>query len=117
MQQENKRNRHKNLTNALWADRVSTKRSINISPFQLVYGVEKIFPTSLVVPMMKILQEIDKEPNDIQRRINQKIHLQQSRDEVFSHTSKPQEKIKNIYDNKTKANDFKLGYVVLHWDA
>ena len=88
MLQENKRNWHKNLTNALWVDRVSTKRLISMSAFQLVYGVDTVFPTSLDIPMMKILKESDCEPNDIQRRINQMIHLQKSRDEVFSHTSK-----------------------------
>ena len=88
-----------------------------MSPFQLVYGVDTVFPTSLAVPVMKIMQEVKNEPNDIQRRIDQMIHLQKLRDEVFSHNSKLHEKIKNIYDRKTKADDFKLGDVVLHWDA
>ena len=48
MLQENKRNWHKKLTNSLWADRVSTKISINISPFQLVYGIDTVFPIYLV---------------------------------------------------------------------
>ena len=65
MLQENKRNCHNKLTNSLWADRVSTKRSINMSPFQLVYGIDTIFPTSLAIPVMNILQEVDNEPNDI----------------------------------------------------
>jgi transposase InsO family protein len=30
---------------SLWDDRVTTKRSLSVSPFQLVYGVEAIFPT------------------------------------------------------------------------
>ena len=66
MLQENKRNWHKRLTNALWEDRHSTKRSINMSPLDIVYGVDTIFPTYLVIPMMKNLQEIQSEPNDIQ---------------------------------------------------
>ena len=45
------------------------------------------------------------------------IHLQQSRDEVFSNTSNLHEKIKNIFDRKTKADDFKIGDIVLIWDA
>lgn len=66
---------------------------------------------------MKILQEIDSEPNDIQRRINQMIHLKQPREEVFNHTPKIQEKIEKIYEKKTKVDDFKLGDIVLRWDA
>lgn len=66
----NKKNWHKKLINVLWVDRVNTKRSIGMSPFQLVYGVDTIFPSSFVVPVMKILKELDSETNDIQRRIN-----------------------------------------------
>ena len=54
-------------TNALWDDRVSTKISISMSPFQLVYGVDIFFPSSLAVTVMRILQEVENEPNDIQR--------------------------------------------------
>jgi transposase InsO family protein len=36
--QENKKAWHKNLIHALWADRISPKRSIATSPFQIVYG-------------------------------------------------------------------------------
>ena len=74
--EENKKNGHKKLTNALWADRLTTKRSIGTSPYELVYGMEVVFPSSLRVPVMKLLQEAQVEPNDIQRRINQTIHLQ-----------------------------------------
>ena len=45
------------------------------------------------------------------------IHLQQTREEVFQNTSKLQEKIKKIYDRKTKEDNFNLGDVVLRWDA
>jgi len=74
--EDNKKNLHKNLVNALWADRLTTKRSIGTSPYELVYGMEARFPSSLGIPVIKLLQEIQAEPNDIQRRINQTIHLQ-----------------------------------------
>eukprot|EP00253_Pinus_taeda_P007374 PITA_07374 len=49
---------HKKLTNALWADRLSTKKSIGMSPYELVYGMEAKFPSSLGKPIVKLLQEI-----------------------------------------------------------
>jgi hypothetical protein len=73
--QENNKSWHNKLVFALWVDRISTKRSIDMSPYQLVYGTEAIFPLSLGVPVMKLLQEAQVEPNDFQRRINQMIHL------------------------------------------
>jgi len=73
--EENKKNWHKKLTNALWADILTTKRSIGTSPYVLAYGMEVVFPSSLGVPVMKLLQEAQVQPNDIRRRINQTIHL------------------------------------------
>jgi hypothetical protein len=96
--QENKKSWHDKLVFALWADRLTTKRSIGMSPYQLVYGIEVVFPTSLGVPVMKLLQEVQAEPNDSQRRINQMIHLHQTREEVFNKTQVIQENIKKIFD-------------------
>ncbi len=45
------------------------------------------------------------------------IHLQQTREEDFQNTFRLQEKIKNIYDRKTKEKKFQLEDVVLWWDA
>eukprot|EP00253_Pinus_taeda_P012239 PITA_12239 len=98
-------------------DRLSTKRSIGTSPYQLVYGMEAIFPSSSGIPMIKLLQEIQAEPNDIQRRINQTIYLQQTREEVYHRAQVLQEKLKKIFDKRTKAEDFFIGDKVLKWDS
>ena len=75
MLQENKKAWHLKLKYALWADWICTKRSIGTSPYELVYGVEAIFPTSLGVLVMKLIQGLEEEPNTVQRRINQLIAL------------------------------------------
>ena len=51
------------------------------------------------------------------RRINQTIHLQQTRDEVYNRAMKFQENIKKLFDKRTKAADFKVGDKVLKWDS
>ena len=61
MLEANKKNWHKKLINALWADWVSSKKPIGLSPFQTVYGVDTVFPSSLAVPIMKLLQEAGSE--------------------------------------------------------
>eukprot|EP00253_Pinus_taeda_P011343 PITA_11343 len=76
-----------------------------------------VFPTSLAVPVVKLLQEAGSEEDPMQRRINQMIHLQQTREEVFQNTCKLQERIKKIYDRKAKADTLQLDEVVLRWDA
>jgi hypothetical protein len=55
--EESKKTWNAKLKFALWADRVSTKKSIGTSPFQLVYGTNTIFPASLGSLVMKYLQE------------------------------------------------------------
>ena len=81
--QENKRSWHSKLKYPLSADRISTKRAIGTSPFQLVYGLDVVFPASLGLPVMKYLQEGETELNAIKRRINQLIEIQQVRDGVY----------------------------------
>ena len=55
--QDNKKDWHKKLIHALWADMITTKRSIATSPFQIMYGTKEIFPTALGFPMMRFLHE------------------------------------------------------------
>jgi len=105
------------MVNALWADRLTTKKSIGMSPYQLVYGMDVVFPSSLGVPVMKIIQEVHVEPKDVQRRINQTIQLQQSREEVYNRTQVIQENIKKIFGRRTKFDDFNIGDQVLRWDS
>ena len=67
---ENKKAWHIHLKYALWANRISTKRSIGISPFQIVYGTDFILPINLALSVMKLWQDSNEELNDITRRIN-----------------------------------------------
>jgi len=72
----NKKSWNKRLVHALWADQISQKKSIGMSSFELVYGVDTIFPTSLAAPVIKLLQEAGSEEDHMQRRLNQMVHLQ-----------------------------------------
>lgn len=51
------------------------------------------------------------------RRINQTIHLQQTREEVYNRALKVQENIKKLFDKRKKASDFKICDKVLKWDS
>jgi hypothetical protein len=54
--EDNKKSWDSKLKFALWEDRVTTKRSIGTTPFQLVYGIEVVFPTQIAIPMENFLQ-------------------------------------------------------------
>ena len=115
--EENKSDWHKRFKYALWADRISTKRAIGMSLFQLVYGVEVVFPTSLRVPTIKLLQEQEDEPNHMQRRINQIIELNEMWHKAYDKVKTHPKNIKNTFDRKVKEEQFHINDLVLKWDA
>jgi hypothetical protein len=78
--EQNARGWDSKLKFALWADRVTCKKSIGTSPFNLVYGTEAIFLVQLALSVAKFLQETDSEPSDLTRRIHNLVELQQDRE-------------------------------------
>ena len=54
---ENQRSWHLALPNALWADRVTPKNSLGVSPYTLVYGKEPILPHNILLPSSKLAQD------------------------------------------------------------
>jgi hypothetical protein len=81
--EENKKAWDSKLKFSLWDDRVTTKRSLGTSPFQLVYGTEVVFPTQLALPVEKLFQEYEGEPDNMVRRIHQLVEVQQTREQVM----------------------------------
>ena len=51
------------------------------------------------------------------RRINQTIHLQQTREEVYNKALQKKISIKKLFDKRTKASNFKIGAKVLLWNS
>jgi hypothetical protein len=96
---------------------VTTKRSLGISPFQLVYGTEAVFPSQLALPVEKLFQDYHGEPDDMIRRIHQLVEVQQTREQVMDRAHDRQQKIKQAFDKKSIQEDFLLGDLVLKWDA
>ena len=83
---ENRKNWDSELVYALWVDRVSSKKSIGTSPFQLVYGVEAVILVQLTLPVMKFFREEVEESNPTQRRMLQMIELNQVREALVEKT-------------------------------
>ena len=62
---ENQRSWHLALPNALWADRVTPKNSLGVSPYTLVYGKEAVLPPNILFPSSIIAQESRGTDNEI----------------------------------------------------
>jgi hypothetical protein len=114
---ENKKAWHIHLKYALWDNRICTERSIGISPFQMVYGNNVILPINLSLPMMKFWQDSNEEPDDVTRRVNQLVEVQQNRAKVNERLQRYQDNMKALFDRKAKDRDFLLGDLVLKWEA
>lgn len=54
--EDNKRKWDSKLKFALWADRVTTKKSTGNSLLKLIYGTNVVFPIHLTLPVAKFLQ-------------------------------------------------------------
>jgi hypothetical protein len=115
--EDNKRAWDSKLKFSLWADRVTTKKSLGISPFQLVYRIEVIFPTQLALSVVNFLQNFEGEPNHVVRRIHQMVEVQQIREKVMNRAYNHQQKIKQAFDRKGRKKGFEQGDLVLKWDA
>jgi len=101
---------------ALWADRISTKKSIGTSPFHLAYGTDAVIPLQLGILVMKFIQEDAEETNDLQRRMFQFIHLSEERERVNQKALDFKEKMKVAFDKKVKKEVFHVNELVLRWD-
>jgi hypothetical protein len=73
---ENKKFWHVHLKYTPWENQIGMKKSINTSPFQMVYGTEVVLPINLELPVMKLWQDEKEEPNHVTRIINQLIEIQ-----------------------------------------
>ena len=93
MMPENKRNWDTQLVHALWENKLSGKKSIGMSPFQLVYGTDVVMPLKLSLPVMKFLQDEVDDENPIQRRMLQLIEAHQIRESLLDKVQKYHTKV------------------------
>eukprot|EP00253_Pinus_taeda_P032933 PITA_32933 len=114
---DNKKNWDSKLKYALWADRVTIKRSTGNSPFNLVYGTEAIFPIQLTLPVAKFLQTEQNEEEEVARRITDLAKIHHIREPLVEKAAAHRKKIKEAFDRNTKADNFQVGDLVLKWDA
>jgi len=115
--EDNKKNWDSKSKYALWADRVTTKKSTGVSPFKLVYGIEAVCPIQLILPLAKFLQEEQNEEEDTVKRIIDLAEVHQIREQLVEKFVVHQKKIREAFDRREKVDNFQVGDLVLKWDA
>lgn len=111
--EDNKRTWDSRLKYALWADRVTTKKSTGNFPFKLVYGIEAIFPIQLTLLVAKFLQKEQNEEDNTAKRISDLAKVHQIRDPLIEKSATYQKRIKEAFDRKAKMDNFQVGDLVL----
>ena len=117
MLEDDKKNWDSKLKYALWADRVTIKKSTGNSPFKLVYGAEAVFPIQLTLPVEKLLQTEQNEEEEMAKRITNLVEVHQIREQLVEKVAAHQKKVKEAFDKKEKIYIFQVGDLVLMWDA
>eukprot|EP00253_Pinus_taeda_P029152 PITA_29152 len=117
MLEDDKKNLDSKVKYALWADRVTIKRSTGNSPFKLVYGTEAVFPIQLTLPVEKFLQQEQNEEEAMAERITDLAEVHQIREQLVERSAGHQKKINATFDRKKKIDNFQVGDLVLKWDA
>lgn len=60
----NQRQWYTKVKNALWDDRITMKKTIDTSPYKVVYGKEARFPLSLELPSLELTHQLEFEGVD-----------------------------------------------------
>ena len=76
-----------------------------------------MFPVQLALPVACFMQENQEEPDDMVRRINQLVELEETWNQVDQRLMEYQEKMKNVFDQHVKDRKFQVGDLVLRWDV
>ena len=62
------------------------------------------------------MQESQEEPDDVTRRINQLVELEETRNQVNQRLVEYQEKMKDLFGKHAKHRNLQIGDLVLIWD-
>ena len=98
---ENQRSWNIALPNALWADRVTPKKSLGVSPYTLIYGKETISLPNILLPSSQLAQASRGSNSDVlQAQINTLLKLEKSRSKSKERFKHQQEIVKRWLDKQ-----------------
>ena len=83
----------------------------------MVYGRFFVFPIQITLPVAWFLQESEEEPNDLIRRMNQLVELNETREQVSLRLAEYQENMKGLFNQRAKDKEIQVGDLVLQWDV
>ena len=98
---------------ALWAYRTSVKTATGFTPFQLVHGVESVFPIECEIPSLKLAVELLPDTSSLEERLLHLEHLDEQRRDAATMNEAHKNRVKVQYDKAVKPRVFSEGDLVL----
>jgi hypothetical protein len=111
-----KSNWHSMLYSALWAYQTSVKTAINFSPFQLIYGLEAVFPIECQIPSLKLAVQLFPDTSPLEEQLVHLKQLNEQRRDVALANEAHKHKVKCQYDKSVHPQIFYEGDLVLVYD-
>lgn len=109
-------NWHIMLYLTLWAYRMSVKTATSFTLFQLVYGLESIFPVECEIPSFKLVVELLPDTSSLEKFLLHLEHLdEQCRDSTIINEAH-KKRVKTQYDKTIRPRIFCEGDLVLVYE-
>ena len=112
----NKSNWHVMLFLALWVYWTSVKTATGFTPFQLVYGVEAIFPIECEIPSLRIAVQLLPETSALEAKLVELEQLDETCRDVATANEAHKRHVKIQYDKPIHPRIFSEGDLVLVYD-
>ena len=105
--EDNQRCWHQKLRIALWADRITPKRSIGNSPFMLVYGRDARLSISLEFSALELAHQLELVEDDAMTvRMADLMELEEKRKQAMQTLEMHQQQVKGSFDKKARVKIF-----------
>ena len=100
----------------LWAYRTAVKTATGFSPYQLVHGVESIFPVECEIPSLKLAIELLLETSPFEEHLVHLEKLDEQRWDALLALEFNKRRVKIQYDKSVHPRRFSEGDLGLLWD-
>ncbi|XP_050229198.1 uncharacterized protein LOC126678339 [Mercurialis annua] len=116
MIEENPRQWHVLLSEAVWANRTSQKSATGTSPFRLVYGYDAMLPMELTVTSTRRRYQSEFSKEDyFDKMVIDSLDLDEERLTALDHLEAQKRRVERAYNKRVKRKVFTVGDIV--WKA